>query len=348
MARHRRFAPAALLSAGLLCAGFFARTAPAREPLPADGGAEVFAAEVDRGPATREGERLRANDNDWFRAPVRDARAAAGDAGLDFPSAEVHDAVVANARAAGARSEFRRAESALGSAVRLAQQSALASAELREAVAAEQRAYENYEAVRRDALRDVVADSKYQAMQDLRENLTQQIAGRREAVNEAIERSQERAARVRLASAGPLVDPGQPEDLVAMASLKMRVGSDARSMEREALSKNEQVRKAQQEYAAASAKVGALRADADRKVRQDATVTQARASLEDARTARVVAETYFRGADLAAGRALDFAYNAHRWDYYRYSRYGDGYYPYASFGLGHGYGYASRRYPMIP
>ena len=154
---------------------------------------------------------------------------------------------------------------------------------------------------------------------------------------------------LRLVSAERFVDPGEPDDVVAMASLKLRVGSDARAMEREALANNDQVRKAQQDYTAASAKVAALRAEADRKVREDAAVQTARASLEDARIDRVVAETYFRGADLAAGRALDFAYNAHRWDYYRYNRYDNGYpypYPYSSFGLG--YGYASRGYRMIP
>ena len=339
MARQRRFVSAALLPAGLLCLTAFASGSNAREPLPpADGDVQVLADEAGRGPATREDQRRRANDDDWFRARPRDA---VDGGAADFPSAEVHDAVVANARAAGARSEFRRAESTLATAVRVAQQSAQASAALREAVAAEQRAYENYDAARREALRDLVGDAKYQAMEDLRQNLTRQIVDRRESADELYDRS----ARVRLVAAGHAVDPGTSESVVAMASLKMRVGSDARAMEREALANNDRVRKAQQDYAAASARVAALRADADRKVREDAGVKNAIASLEDARTNRVVAETYCRGADLAAGRALDFAYFTHRYDYYRYNHNGYGY-PYASFGLG--YGYSARGFRSIP
>jgi len=351
MARHRCLVSAAFLAAGLSCLSVFAGRAEAHEPLlAADGGAVVFAEDVDRGgPATRENERRNANANDWFRAPVRNDAGGGVGGGLDFPSAEVHEAVVANAEAAAARAVFRRAESGLAAAVRVAQKSAESSADLREAMAAEQRAYENYQAVRQNALRDVVADDKYKAMQDLRENLSRQIADRRESADEAYERSADRAARVRLASAGPVAGPGEPQGVMAMASLKLRVGSDARAMERDALANNEQVRKAQQDYVAASAKVTALRAEADKKIREDAAVTTARASLEDARINRVVAETYFRGADLAAGTALDFAYNAHRWDYARYSHYYDGYsYPYASFGLRYGYGYASRAPRSIP
>src|SRR5207248_841995 len=77
---------------------------------------EVFAQDAaDAGaPATRRvEERRRANDRDWFRAPVQQGPE-------DFPSAEVHDAVVANTRAATARAVYRRVESEMHRAVRAA------------------------------------------------------------------------------------------------------------------------------------------------------------------------------------------------------------------------------------
>ena len=346
MATDRRFLSAALLPAALLCLSVMPGNASARDRLlvNADAEAEVFADEAEAAPAPREDQRRRANEHDWFRAPLRDG--GYDDGVEDFPSAEVHDAVVANARAAGARAQFRRAESALSGTVRSAQKSFEASPELREALAAEQRAYDEYEVARREALRDVVGNAKYQAMQGLRQNLTEQIIERRESADEAYERP----SRTQLVAAGLIPDKSHRDSLVAMAQLKMKVGSDARALEREALLGNERVRKAQQGHAAAAAKVAALRADFDRRLREDGTVKKARESLEDARIARVVAETYLKGASIAAGRALDFAYATHRYDYYRYNHHYDRS-PYASFyGYGYrpGYGYISRRYRSIP
>src|SRR4051794_33982207 len=117
MARHHRF-----VSAGLVLAGWLSLSAvsgaQARERL-ANAEAEPDVADVaDRGPDTRDANRRRANDTDWFRAPTRDAGYDSGVA--DFPAGEVHDAVVANTEAAAARMAFRRAESALAGAVRAA------------------------------------------------------------------------------------------------------------------------------------------------------------------------------------------------------------------------------------
>lgn len=343
MAMHRRLGSAALLSVAVLWVGIASVQVRAQV---ADGKAPP----ADPAPAAadpREEQRLRANDNDWFRAPARDEARADGPA--DFPARQVQDAVVANARAAEARAMFRRAESALAASVRQARRSFESSAELREAVAAEQRAHDAYAAARRDALQGVVADGRYRAMQDLRENLTKQIVDRRESTPDAYDQ----AMRLRLVSAGPRLDPDAvaQDRVVAMAELKMRVGSDARSMEREALVNNERVRQAQKELAAAAAKVAALRDEFDRKVREDAGLKKSREAMEDARVARVVAETYRRDSGRAADAALDFAYSLHRYDYYRYNRdYG---YPYASFyGYPHrnlfGYGFASKRYHSVP
>jgi hypothetical protein len=273
--------------------------------------------------------RQRANDDDWFRAPVQPGQAAGP---ADFPSAEIHDAVVANTRAAAARAMFRRAETALSAAVRGAVRSFESSAEYRQAVADEQRAYDVYLAARRDALRDVTADAKYKAMEDLRQNLSEQIAGRRQSSQEAVDR----LVSVRLVSANEAVRTPPPDSLVAMAELKMRVGSDARAMERDALEGNDKVRQARADLAAAGARLAELRARSDETARNNPDIARARTDLEDARVARVTAETYLRGANRAAGEALDFAWWNHRYDYNR-NLY-DGYPPY------YGYGYSSYSY----
>jgi hypothetical protein len=333
MAFTRRFASTALLSITLLCLGTLNRPAGAQERLAAD-----EAADQQNAPAEREQERQQANDKDWFRAPVRDGH---DHGAADFPSGEVHDAVVAYTEAAGARAMFRRAESSLAATVRLAYKAVESSPELRDAQAVEQKAYEAYLAARDEALKDVVASEKYKAMQDLRDNLGEQIADRKDAVARDFERRAderrpgERPSAVRLVAMESAAAHAQQESVMAVATLKMRVASDARAMEREALANSEKVRQARQDWAAASAKVAALRADNERKARDNPDIKKAAQAVEDARIARVTAESYFRGADLAAGEALDFSYWVHRYDYYRYNRYYD-LSPYASY---YGYGY---------
>jgi hypothetical protein len=296
----------------------------------------VYAQEVpDAGPATRRmDERRRANEGDWFRVPVQQGP-------VDFPSAEIHDLVEANARAATARQMYRRVESALNAGVRAAVRDFEQSAQLKEALAAEQRAYDALQDARRDALRDVVADPKYQAMQDVRDTLTQKIADRREGVDAP-------PVPRRVFTTEPATEPaGQwlrlrdelaaEDNIAAMATVKLRVGTDARGMERDALAGNDKVKQARSDLATASAKVTALRDQFDRQLRDNPDLKRVRDDLEDARIARVTAETYLRGADLAAGFALDFAYYLHRWDYNRYS-------PYYDYGYGYPYYYRVNYY----
>jgi hypothetical protein len=207
-------------------------------------------------------------------------------------------------------------------------------------VAAEQRAYDAYLDARRDALRDVQSNEKYKAMQELRENLAEQIADRRQpppAADEPLQR-----ARLRLAALGAgepaATDAARRESVIALAELKMRVGSDARELEREALERSDRVRQTRQDLAAAADRVAAVRAKLGEIGRSDTEIARARGELEDARIARVTADAYFHGADIAAGEALDFAYRLHRYDYV------NNYYPY-----GYGYGYRSYGYyPFYP
>ena len=131
-------------------------------------------------PTRRSVSRQRANDGDWFRMP-----AAYGDGGIqDFPSAQVHDAVIANTRAATARAEYRRAETSLHAAVR-ARCATLKWRTARRRQAAEDKAYAAYQTARRDALGGS-SDPQYRAMMDLREGLTDRIAGRHERYEELV------------------------------------------------------------------------------------------------------------------------------------------------------------------
>ena len=326
MSRSRRgFLPVALLPFVLACvANAWSLPASARVQEAGDQGDALADDGADDGKRQR---RQRANDGDWFRMP-----AAYGDGGIqDFPSAQVHDAVVANTRAATARAEYRRAETSLHAAVRGAVRDFEKSKELREARAAEDKAYAAYQSARRDALRDVSSDPQYRAMMDLREGLTDRIAGRHERYEELVrEVTSDPSVRLLSTPSKPVpLPPVAGNELVAMATLKMRIGTEAREMERAALENNENVRKAREEFEAAGAKVASLRGSFDEMLRDNEDLKKAREALEDARIARVAAETYFKGANLAAGKALDYAWWLRRYDYYRYSRYPDYYYPYS-------------------
>jgi type II secretory pathway pseudopilin PulG len=246
---------------------------------------------------------------------------------------------------------YRRAESSLNAVVRNAQRDFDRSAELREALAAEQRAYDALQAARREALRDVVENPKYQALQDLRSNLSEKIADRREGARDGLRDTATTAPATRLVSTTELppryeLSRDRDGDVVAIATLKLRVGTDARSMERDALDGNDKIRRAREDLASASTKVTDLRDKFDDSLRNNDDMKQARGELEEARIARVTTATYLLGAREAAEEALQFAYWVHRYDYnrYNYSYYGG--YPY---GYGHhSYGVGYRPSRMVP
>jgi hypothetical protein len=243
----------------------------------------------------RDRRRRGANGDDWFRNPFQ----YGGDNGQvygGFPSAHVQEAVIANARRAATSAIFRRAESALGSAVRQARRSFETSAEYRDAVKAERDAYQHYTDARRMALDTLRENPRYQGLVRLREELSDQLVSRRRthAVSEADER---------------FVD-----DVLGMASLKMSYGTQARQMERERIGDDAGIREALQNYRTASAHVAEMRNNFDNTMRADEDLIAARNALADARIAKLTAGVYFQGAAEAANEALDFAYYLHRYD----------------------------------
>jgi hypothetical protein len=279
-----------------------------------------------------EARRLHVNDNDWFRDPSYrdDFNATGGSVNGEFPSAEVHDAVVANARAATARMIFRRAESALAGAVRDAKRRFEASAELKQALADEKAAHAAFDRARREALADVVASPKYRAILTMHQDLGEQILVRR----------QEMEAFGYRDTLPVIARPGHPEssDLFAIATLRLQMAGDARAMERQAIEASEELRLARERLVDAARKVSDLRSDFDNALRDDPDLLAARHALEDARIGKVATAAYLRGSLIAADEALDFAWYLHRRDaqvagynpyaydsYFGYGRYG-GYY----------------------
>jgi hypothetical protein len=134
-------------------------------------------------------------------------------------------------------------------------------------------------------------------------------------------------------------DLANEDNIAAMATVKLRVGTDASGMERDALAGNYKVKQARADLATASARVTALRDQFDRQLRDNPDLKRVREDLEDARIARVTAETYLLGADLAAEFALDYSYYLHRWDYSRYGHYYDYGYGYPYYYRANYYGY---------
>jgi hypothetical protein len=258
----------------------------------------------------REARRGSSRDQEWFRDP--------GYYGYgNYPSLEVHDAVVANARAATARALFRRAENALNSSVRKAVRTFEGSTELTDARKTEKEAYAAYAASRRRALQTVLEDPKYRAIMSLRQELSEQIAYKK--VNRAVDER---------------TDKQIMEDVLSLATLKMNYAADARAMEQIALDSNNEAKDAQAKLRTASTRVAELKRDFDDALRNDRDLLAARENLEDARVARLTASAYLKGAATAAEDALDFAYYLNR-----YSRYGGAgyrdyreYYPYGSSG----------------
>jgi hypothetical protein len=247
------------------------------------------------------------DDREWFRDP--------GYYGYgNFPSHEVHDAVVANARAATARAIFRRAENALSASVRNAVRTFEGSVELKEALKAEKEAYEEYSTARRRALQSVLEDPKHRAIMSLRDELTDQI-------------NYKRANR----SYDDRTDKQIMDDILAMATLKMNYAADAREMEKLALETDASHKDAQAKFRQASARVSEMRHDFDDALRNDKDLVAARRNLEDARIARLTASAYLKGAAIAAEEALDFAYYLNRYSRYNGAGYQDyrDYYPYS-------------------
>jgi hypothetical protein len=212
--------------------------------------------------------------------------------------------------------------------VRNAKRQFEASAELKQALADEKAAHDAFDKARRDALAEVVASPKYQAILTMHQDLGEQIVVRRRELQSFGQRD-----------GGPVIaNPSDPDAAVlfTMASLRMQVANDARAMEREAVEASDDLRAARARLVAAAQKVSELRQDFDNSLREDPDLLAARRVLEDTRVARVTAAAYLKGSRMVAEEAVNFAHYLHRYDsqvafdpyggYYGRSRYGYGRY----------------------
>ena len=218
-----------------------------------------------------------------------------------FPSYEMNTYVSAQVRAATARALYGRAENALNAAFRAAQWRFDASPELRGALREEQSAYEALNDVRRSAVKRLRDDPKYARLLALKQDIAAHLEERRAARDIT------------------------PNEVLAMATLKMAYAVDMRLMEGTALNNEPGVKTAQDRLVAAGGRVAELRSRHQDDLRTNSEIVTARQNLEDARVARITADAYLRAATQAGSEALDYAYyNTRRRGYYN-SGYGNGY-----------------------
>jgi hypothetical protein len=222
----------------------------------------------------------------------------------------VNNVVLAQARAATARALFRRAESELGRAYRAAQREFERSQDIREALAAEKAAYDQLVAARRKAISTLADDPRYTRLLALKADVAEQLA-------------EGRANR----SLGP-------QEILAMATLKMSYATDIRAMEANALNNEPDVKASQDRLVAAGTRVAEVRQRYDESLRTNPDILMARRNLDDARLAKLTAEAFLHAAYGAGVTALDYSYWVNR-RAYGSSGYGIGYDPY---GYGYGYG----------
>lgn len=205
-----------------------------------------------------------------------------------YPSSEMNSYVVASARAAMARSLFYQADSELGQAYRAAQRQFDASLEYKQAIKDERDAYSDLGFARSKAFSSLSEDKKYQRLLALRQDLS--------------ERLEDGRARHTLT----------PDEVVAMANLKMSYATEMRSIEVGALANEPSVRQSQDRLVSAGSHVSALRQSFDESVRVNPDILMARRNLEDARIAKLTADAYLRAATMNSSYAMDYAYYLYR------------------------------------
>ncbi len=237
------------------------------------------------------------------------------DSGTGSPGRAVRAAPPALTRRAIARAEFRRMQTGLDLMILEMKKAFERSRDYSSAMAEEREAFEALERERNEALRSVRDDPHYQASVSLRQNLTDQIAQRRED---------------RHSSVG---------EILTMAEVKMGYARDASAMESAALAADPDVQQARERLRRASSRASELRMQHDQSVRNSPELEVARRDLKDARIAKLAAEVYYQGVREARDIALDYAYYTRRYDQYKYLSYGYYGYNYPHHGGGHRIGY---------
>jgi hypothetical protein len=206
-------------------------------------------------------------------------------------------AVDATARAAAARFNFDRAEDNLKFLVQDARSAFEGSREYREAVDAEQRAFDELRGARAAAIGRMAADpdhgTEYRELISLRNEFTQRIAERRQIKGIPI------------------------DDIVSLAAVKLGYASSATAMEVTAEMADPRISDARLKLMDTGTHLAELEKGFAQHVREAPEMVAARAKIEDARLARLVALTVQEGAAEVATDAMDYLYYTHhRFDSY--------------------------------
>ncbi len=229
----------------------------------------------------------------------------------DLPLPEMAATVDASAHAAAARRAFDLADNALGNAVHIAQSNFERSDAYVNSLNDEKKAYEDFEAARRSAIRKISDDPQYRAASELRDQLRVRIAERRNMRGTSM------------------------HEILSMAMVKLSYATTATAMEAVASSDDSGYRDAQARLFSAGARVREMRRTFEDRVRTDQDMMALRNKVEEARTARLITAAVFEGSLEISNEALDYVYWRHRTERAHYGSYYD---PYGYAGYGGGYG----------
>jgi len=286
----------ALLSAGLVPAIASAQTQPIEPMLP---------------PTSQVTPSAPAGQGAAVRPMVPKLHDAYGNSEGGFPSTDVRVAVDANARAAFARMEYRRSQEALDGAIRLMQMSFERSKEYTDAVAAEKQAYTDYLSARDAALKPVHEDARYQANDQLKKELGDQIADAHDSKS------------------------ADKMQIIAMSVAKLNYATVGHDLEVKVLVNDSGVQQARTKLVAAGQHLADIKDKFDFGLRTNPDLLALREQLDENRVTNIVAATYRDGAVEAANVAIDYAYYRERYNFYNS-------YPYNETPIGYtgaGYGY---------
>jgi len=228
----------------------------------------------------------------------------------DLPAAEIRAVPAAHAAAVQARWTYIQTGTDLSNAVRVMQMQMELRPEYVKAVADEKAAYDALEAARRNALAPLADNAAYNGSEQLRSNLTQQIADEQFQIKPDNDR------------------------LLALARLKVEYGKDNRKLESAVLERDPAYQAAKQRYVDAGQRVLALKHQQALAIATDDNLVAIRKQYAEARIASLTTGAYYQSALEARNGAVNYALLYRGVDIYH----GNGYYPYGGYGYGYGYG----------
>lgn len=229
-------------------------------------------------------------------------------AASDLPAAEIRAVPAAHAAAVQTRWTYIQTQTDLSNAVRVVQMQQALHPEFVKAVADEKTAYDTLEAARKAALAPLADNAAYNGSEQLRGNLSRQIADEQFQVKP------------------------DPTRLMALARLKIEYGRDNRKLEAAVLERDQAYQAAKQRYVDAGQRVLALKREQALAIATDDNLQTLRKQVADARITALATDAYYHSAIIARNGAVDYALLYRGVDIYH--GYGVGYPVY-----GYGYGY---------